>query len=112
MKNKLSGYGFYVFGGDLLRDTTLRRIGLNKYDWIAYTYRRGIVMRMGGTPVSASRTKGRLPLEKGIKMHVRRCIGTSQDFDNFVMEMTANTYDDVEPGMAKLYATTFPIIEE
>ncbi len=69
-------------------------------------------MRMGGTPVSASRTKSRLPLEKGIKMQVRRFVGTAQDFDNFVMEMTANTYNDVEPGMAKYYATTFPIIKE
>ena len=112
MKNKLYGYPSYVFSGDLLRDTTLRRIGMDKYDWIAYIYRRGIVMRINGTPFSASRTKGRLPLEKGIKMHVRRYIGTSQDFDNFVMEMTANTYDDVEPGIAKHYATTFPIIEE
>lgn len=111
MKNKLSGYAYYVFGGDLLKSTTLRRIGLDKYDWIAYTYRRGIVMRLGETPVSASRTKGRLPLEKGIKMQVRRFIGTAQDFDNFVMEMTANTYDDVEPGIAKFYAKTFPIIK-
>lgn len=112
MKNKLSGYAKYVFCGDLLRHTTLRRIGLDKYDWIAYIYRRGIVMRIDEIPVSASSTKGRLPLEKGIKMHVRRCIGTAQDFDNFVMEMTANTYDDVEPGMARYYATTFPIIEQ
>lgn len=68
-------------------------------------------MRMGGTPVSASRTNGRLPLEKGIKMQVRRFVGTAQDFDNFVIEMTANTYNDVEPGMAKFYAKTFPIIK-
>lgn len=111
MKNKLSGYGFYVFGGDLLRDTTLRRIGRDKYDWIAYTYRRGIVMRMGEVPVSASRTKGRLPLEKGIKMHIIHCIGTAEDFDKFVIEMASTTYDDVRPGVAKFYATRFPIIK-
>ena len=113
MKNKLSGYGFYVFGGDLLRDTTLRRIGTDKYDWISYTCRRGgIILYMNGIPVGFSRIKDCWPTGKSIRIHVRQCFGTAQDFDKYVMEMCANTYDDVEPGHAKFIATNLPILKK
>ena len=112
MKNKLSGYSSYVFSGDLLRDTSLRRIGTDKYDWISYTCRRGIILFMNGTPMATSRADGCWPTGKWIKIHVRQCIGTAEDFDKFVMELTANVYDDIEQGQAKFLATTLPIIEK
>jgi len=113
MKNKLSGYASYVCSGDLLMHTSLRRIGTDKYDWISYTCRRGgIIMFLNGTPVGFSRVEDCWPTGKRIRIHVRQCIGTAEDFDNFVMEMTANTYNDVEPGIAKFLATTLPIIEK
>ena len=113
MRNKLSGYSSYVFSGDLLRDTSLRRIGTDSYDWISYTCRRGgIIMFMNGTPMATSRCEDGFPVGKWIKIHVRKCIGTAEDFDKFVMEMSANVYDDIEQGQAKFLATTLPIIEK
>ena len=111
MRNKLSGYSKYAFSADLVMQTSIRRIGKDKYDWISYNCRRGIIMFMNGAPIATSRCEDGFPVGKRVKIHVMRHFGTAEDFDKFVMEMCANTYDDIEPGFAKFFATTLPIIE-
>ena len=112
MKSKKQlGYCNYVFSGNLLIDTSLVRTGKDTYEWVSYSC-RGIVVFMRGYPIGTSRVQGVWPVGEQRKVHCRKHIGTAQDFDNFIMEKLSKEFEDVEPGMAKLYASNFPIIEK